>query len=74
MAAPIHHRPCADGVTLVFQHGADGKLAAAAGIGQGNVVAKDIKIFEKLIEREAVVDPAELADPSQNLKRLLRAA
>ena len=59
---------------LVFQLDADGRLAAAAAIGVRNSVAKDMRLFEKLIERGAPVDPAHLADPSVNLKSLLRAA
>ena len=49
-------------------------LIAAAGIGPCTAVAKDIRILEKLIERSAVIDPNVLADPSQNLKRHLKAA
>lgn len=74
MGGEIHQRPSEEGIVIVFQCDATGKLAAAAGIGTGNAVAKDIKIFEKLIERGASVNPAELADPATNLKRLLKAA
>lgn len=49
-----------------------GRLAAAAGIGPGNAIAKDIRILEKLIECGTAVDPEVLADTSQSLKRLLR--
>jgi 3-phenylpropionate/trans-cinnamate dioxygenase ferredoxin reductase component len=33
----------------------------------------DNRIFEKLIERRTIVEAGRLADPSQNLKRLLAA-
>ncbi|MBO0664267.1 FAD-dependent oxidoreductase [Jiella sp. MQZ9-1] len=59
---------------IVFQCDTAGKLVAAAGIGPGNTVAKDIKLFEKLIEKNAPLDPDALADPSHNLKTFLKAA
>ena len=73
-ALAITRRPTEDGQCIVFQCNAQGQLLAAAGIGPGNSIAKDIRIFEKLIERGAPLDPGLLADASQNIKRLLRAA
>jgi 3-phenylpropionate/trans-cinnamate dioxygenase ferredoxin reductase component len=73
LAALIHSRATGDGTTVVFQCDATQNLVAAAGIGPGNATSKDIRIFEKLIERQAIVDASRLADPSQNLKRLLAA-
>jgi 3-phenylpropionate/trans-cinnamate dioxygenase ferredoxin reductase component len=73
LAAPIHSRATGDGTTVVFQCDAAQNLVAAAGIGPCNATSKDIRIFEKLIERQAIVDAGRLADPSQNLKRLLAA-
>jgi 3-phenylpropionate/trans-cinnamate dioxygenase ferredoxin reductase subunit len=58
----------------VFQCDEARRLVAAAGIGPGNSTSKDIKVLEKLIERGIHVDADQLADPSQNLKRLLTAA
>lgn len=73
-ALAVTERPAEEGQRIVFQCDAEGRLLAAAGIGPGNSIAKDIRIFEKLIERGAPLDPGLLADPSQNIKRLLRAA
>jgi 3-phenylpropionate/trans-cinnamate dioxygenase ferredoxin reductase component len=73
LGAPIHSRATGDGTTIVFQCDAKKNLVAAAGIGPGNATSKDIRIFEKLIERRTIVDADRLADPSQNLKRLLAA-
>jgi len=73
-ALAVTERPADDGQRIVFQCDAEDRLLAAAGIGPGNSIAKDIRIFEKLIERAAPLDPGLLADPSQNIKRLLRAA
>lgn len=73
LSAPMHSRVTDDGTTVVFQCDAQQNLVAAAGIGPGNSTSKDIRVFEKLIERRTIVDADRLADPSQNLKRLLAA-
>jgi 3-phenylpropionate/trans-cinnamate dioxygenase ferredoxin reductase component len=73
LGATIHSRGTGEGTTIVFQCDANQNLVAAAGIGPGNATSKDIRIFEKLIERRTIVDAGQLADPSQNLKRLLAA-
>ncbi|MFK0276903.1 NAD(P)/FAD-dependent oxidoreductase [Ensifer sp. NPDC090286] len=52
----------------------DGRLVAAAGLGLGNTVAKDIKLAEMLIAAGINPDPAALADPRVNLKALLKSA
>jgi 3-phenylpropionate/trans-cinnamate dioxygenase ferredoxin reductase subunit len=49
----------------------DGRLVAAAGLGVGNAVARDIRIAEMLIARRATPDPAIVADPQGKLKALL---
>lgn len=51
-----------------------GRLVAAAGLGAGNTIAKDIKLAEMLIAAGAAVDAASLADPAVNLKTLLKSA
>ena len=50
-----------------------GRLRCVAGIGPGNSVAKDIRLLEMLIAREALLDPVVLGDASSNLKQLLKA-
>ncbi|ARQ58828.1 UNVERIFIED_ORG: 3-phenylpropionate/trans-cinnamate dioxygenase ferredoxin reductase subunit [Rhizobium etli] len=52
----------------------DGRLVAAAGLGIGNGLAKDIKLAELLIAAGVSPSPAALADPSVNLKMLLKSA
>jgi 3-phenylpropionate/trans-cinnamate dioxygenase ferredoxin reductase subunit len=59
---------------LRFELDDAGRLAAAAGVGPGTTVAKDIRLAEMLIARGAAPDPAALADPDANLKAALRAA
>lgn len=70
----VHRRDLAESACVVFQCGDHDRITAAAGIGPGSAVFKDIRILEKLIERGAAVDTVMLSDPSQNLKRLLKAA
>lgn len=64
-------RDLKDGAFVLFHLGPDGCLLAASGIGTGNAVAKDIRLAEMLISRRAHPDPAALADPTVDLKRLL---
>ncbi|MDR6633844.1 3-phenylpropionate/trans-cinnamate dioxygenase ferredoxin reductase subunit [Phyllobacterium sp. 1468] len=52
----------------------EGTLVAAAGLGIGNSVAKDIKLSEMLIAAAVSPDPAALADAGVNLKTLLKSA
>jgi 3-phenylpropionate/trans-cinnamate dioxygenase ferredoxin reductase subunit len=51
-----------------------GRLVAAAGLGLGNGLAKDIKLSEMLIAAGVSPDPGALADASVNLKALLKSA
>jgi 3-phenylpropionate/trans-cinnamate dioxygenase ferredoxin reductase subunit len=71
---PIHARAGTGEASLVFQLEDDGRLSAVAGIGPGNTAAKDVRVFERLIELGRRHDPSELANPDVNLKSLLRAA
>jgi 3-phenylpropionate/trans-cinnamate dioxygenase ferredoxin reductase component len=52
----------------------DGRLMAAAGLGLGNSLAKDIKLAEMLIAAGISPDPETLANPNLNLKTLLKSA
>jgi NADPH-dependent 2,4-dienoyl-CoA reductase/sulfur reductase-like enzyme len=47
-------------------HLANGRVAGATGINE----ARDMKFAQRLIESQAAVDPAKLADPAVNLKKL----
>ncbi|MCQ4628576.1 FAD-dependent oxidoreductase [Shinella sp. CPCC 100929] len=51
-----------------------GRLVAAAGLGVGNGIARDIKLAEMLIAAGVAPDPAALMDPGVNLKTLLKSA
>ncbi len=71
---PTYSRNRGPSSSIVFQCDDGGELAAVAGIGTGNEIAKDMRILEKLIERRATLLPAVISDPSVPLKSLLRAA
>jgi 3-phenylpropionate/trans-cinnamate dioxygenase ferredoxin reductase subunit len=59
-----------DGVEIWFGLDVGGRLVAAAGVGPGNAVARDIRLAEMLIARRAAPDPVMLADPAVALKSL----
>lgn len=65
-------RPVAGGELELYL--ADGRLVAAAGLGTGNAVAKDVKLAEMLIAAGIRPDLSALADPAVNLKALLKSA
>ena len=69
---PTVIRALGDGAEILFFLDGVGALVGAAGVGQGNAVAKDIKIAQRLIG--ARVDAALLSDPAHNLKKTLRGA
>jgi len=71
--ANVHHRGGDGECRIVFQCDREDRLSAVAGIGPGNAVAKDIRLFEKLIERNEVFDVDRLCDPTFPIKRLLKA-
>ena len=70
----IHSRPAGEAGQIVFQFDDQGQLAAAAGAGLRQNIAKDMKIFEKLIERRAALVPALISDPLTQMKNLLKSA
>ena len=60
------------GGLLLFYLDADARLQGACGWAPGNIVAKDIKLCERLITARTVLNPSSLADPELSLKQLLR--
>jgi 3-phenylpropionate/trans-cinnamate dioxygenase ferredoxin reductase subunit len=61
-----------DGVEIWFGIADDGRLVAAAAVGSGNTVARDIRLAEMLIANRAAPDAAVLRDPTVTLKSLAR--
>jgi len=64
----------ADGAFVRFGLDEEGKIVAAAGVGVGSAIAKDIRIAELLIAARACPDPDALADPTVNMKTVMKAA
>ena len=68
----IVQREPKEGALILCHLDGDGRLVGASGIGQGNSVARDIRLLEMLIGKKAAPDPALLADPTFQLKSLLK--
>ncbi len=71
-AAATVRRPLKDDAFILMYVAADGRLVGASGIGVGNTVARDIRLAEMLIAKQAKPDAAALADPAVQLKALLK--
>ncbi|MEQ8399863.1 MAG: FAD-dependent oxidoreductase [Roseitalea porphyridii] len=69
---PYMRRPAAANGVLLFQHDEHGALVSVSGVGEGDSVARDVKLGERLMEHDIRIDPAQLADPAVDLKTLLR--
>ncbi|EJT04767.1 FAD-dependent oxidoreductase [Rhizobium sp. CCGE 510] len=72
---PTHQivlRPATEGELEFYLD--DGRLVAAAGLGVGNGLARDIKLAEMLIATDISPEPGDLANPAVNLKTLLKSA
>ena len=68
----VERRP-GDGALLTFHLDASGRLVGAAGAGSLALVAKDIKIAEKIIAQRLAPDSRILTDPRASLKAVLSA-
>lgn len=65
-------RDLSSGGNIIFELDPNGILRAASGLGTKQAVAKDIRLAEMLIEKQARPRPKDLSDPTVNLKSLLR--
>ncbi len=63
----------AEGALVLFHLADDGSIKGASGIGIGNAIGRDIKVAEMLVAKNAKPSPEILADPTQQLKTLLKA-
>jgi 3-phenylpropionate/trans-cinnamate dioxygenase ferredoxin reductase subunit len=59
---------------MFFHVDASGRLVAASGIGVGASVARYIRIAERMVEARMHPPADQLADPTLNLKEILRGA
>ncbi len=66
----VRHR--GDGLAVRFGLDDAGRVVSVSGLGPGTVLAKDIRLGERLIAQRSIPDPSELADPTIRLKGLLR--
>ena len=57
---------------VIFHRDATGRLVGASGIGPGNSIARDVKLAEMLIARQAAPPADVLADPATPLKAHLK--
>jgi 3-phenylpropionate/trans-cinnamate dioxygenase ferredoxin reductase subunit len=69
----VVRRDFGDGAFILFHLDANGRLVAASGIGKGNAVARDVRLAEMLIAREATLPREKLAAADVKLKTLLAA-
>jgi len=64
-------RDIGDDAFILFHLAENGRLVSASGWGPGNRIAKDIRLAEMLIAKDAAPDASELTSPAVNLKSLL---
>ncbi|QPC89548.1 NAD(P)-binding protein [Mesorhizobium sp. INR15] len=69
----VVRRDLGDGAFILFHLARDGRLVAASGIGPGNAVARDIRLAEMLIGKQAMPPPDALGSQTVKLKSLLAA-
>ena len=68
----IVRRQIGENAFVMFHLDSTGRLVAASGIGPGNSIARDVKLAEMLIARQAAPAAEALADPAVQLKALLK--
>jgi 3-phenylpropionate/trans-cinnamate dioxygenase ferredoxin reductase component len=66
-------RKSAEDSLVLFHLAEDGTLMGASGIGVGNAIGRDIKLAEMMMAKNMKPSPEILADPTQQLKSLLKA-
>jgi 3-phenylpropionate/trans-cinnamate dioxygenase ferredoxin reductase subunit len=62
-----------DGAFILCHMDSDRRLVGASGIGQGNIIARDVRLLEMLIGKGAKPDASLLSDGTSQLKALLKA-
>ena len=65
-------RQISESAFVMFHRDGQGRLVAASGIGIGNAIARDVKLAEMLIAKRASPPAEALADPTVQLKALLK--
>lgn len=72
LGTSVIRRPLKDGAFILCHLDAVGRLVGASGIGQGNIIARDVRLLEMLIGKRAKPDSAILSDGGSQLKALLK--
>jgi 3-phenylpropionate/trans-cinnamate dioxygenase ferredoxin reductase component len=57
---------------VVFHLADDGRIVGTSGVGPNGVIGRAVRLGQMMIERSLYPDPIALADPSVNLKSLMR--
>jgi 3-phenylpropionate/trans-cinnamate dioxygenase ferredoxin reductase component len=65
-------RKAAEDSLVLFHLAEDGALMGASGIGVGTAIGRDIKLAEMMMAKNMKPSPDALADPTQQLKALLK--
>jgi len=65
-------RRLAPDATIVFHLADDGRIVGTSGVGPNGAIGRAVRLGQMMIERSLYPDPAALADPSINLKTLMR--
>ncbi len=65
-------RKASEDSLVLFHLSEDGTLMGASGIGVGNAIGRDIKLAEMMMAKAMKPSPEALADPTQQLKVLLK--
>jgi 3-phenylpropionate/trans-cinnamate dioxygenase ferredoxin reductase component len=65
-------RTVAPQTLILFHLTTEGQLRGVSAVGPGNTIARDVKLAEMLIAKSASPSAAQLADPSVQLKSLLK--
>lgn len=66
----VYERPTEGSGRLLLQFDPEGKLNAAARLGIGLSGAKDLRILQKIIQRQTLVSREQILDPSTSLKSI----
>ena len=72
LGTSVIRRSLKDGAFILCHLDAVGRLVGASGIGQGNIIARDVRLLEMLIGKRAKPDAAILSDGGSQLKALLK--
>ncbi|HET7717889.1 MAG TPA: FAD-dependent oxidoreductase [Bauldia sp.] len=71
-AATTVERRVEPGSIILFHLSDDGRIVAASGVGPNGTIGRAVRLGQMMVERSLYPDPRLLADPTVNLKTLMR--